>query len=708
MSLLKDHVVLVTGAGNGIGRAYAHAFAAAGARVVVNDLGGGRDGLGASDSPARKVVEEIQASGGDAVADFGSVTDAGACGQMVEAAMQRWGRLDVVVNNAGVLRDRTFMKLADEEWDLVVSVHLTGTRNVVRAAIPALSVQGGSIINTTSYSGMIGNFGQANYAAAKAGIYGFTRVLALELGRSKITANCIAPIAKTRMTAEIGMVEEEWKPEQIAPVAVFLASSLARGVTGRVFGVQGQRIHLYEVKTNDGLEKPGADIWTPAEIAEKLEGILSFPSAVTPTAALAVPEAGSPVTAVFALAPHAFRPERAGDLAMRLHFSIADGVSQTLIVKGGTCAHEVGLTGTPDCTMKTDSESIIGIFKQTLDPTKAFMKGKITADNLSVVMKFATVFDFSTPRPVAAAAAPVPEPVAAVTGAGPGSTGPQAPRTWPIGKRYDGGFAFAEPGAALAYAAATGDSSPAYAPDAPGGPICPPMFHVRMMHGLIFQIATDPELGLDLLRLVHGEHDATFHRPIRPWDLVHTRGELLSVEEKPSGLVVTSALSAFVDGQLAVAARTVYFIRGAKKPEPVRPESPHALAAVAGPPTPEPPAPELTVDLHIGSDQSLRYAVASLDDNPIHTDPATAQAAGLPAVILQGLCTMAMSAAALTRALVDNDALQVRRVAVRFARPVLNGEQLTVQAWKSATGCTFTTVNAAGKPVLSQAIIEIA
>ncbi len=682
MALLQDQVVLVTGAGNGIGRAYAHAFAAAGARVVVNDLGGGRDGAGASDAPARTVVNEIIAAGGDAIADFGSVTDPAACAGMVKAAIDRWGRLDAVVNNAGVLRDKTFVKGTDEEWDLVVAVHLSGTRNVVRAALPALSVSGGSIINTTSYTGMIGNFGQSNYGAAKAGIYGFTRVLSLELGRAKITANCIAPIAKTRMTAEIGMVEEEWTPEQIAPVAVFLASPLARTVTGRVFGVQGQRIHVYEVKTNDGVEKAGKDLWTAEEIAEKLGAITGFPTAAP--VAPAAPAAESPVSAVFALAPMAFRPDRAGDLAMRLHFAITDGVGQTLIVKDGVCTVEHALTGTPDCTMKTDSETIIGIFKQTTDPTKAFMKGKITADNLSVVMKFATVFDFSARPPVAAT------PVAAA---------PAAPvaRTWPIGKKYDGGFAFAEPTHAAAYAAATGDDSPAYLPTAPGGPICPPMFHVRLMHGLIFQIATDPELGLDILRLVHGEHDATFHRPIRPWDLVHTRGELLGVEEKSSGLVVTSALSAFVDGQLAVSCRTVYFIRGGG-----------AKGAKTEVPTTETPAPDLTVSLTVGRRQSLDYAAASLDDNPIHTDPATATAAGLPGVILQGLCTMAMSAAALTRALADNDARQLRRVAVRFARPVLNGELLTIQAWNRPNGCAFTTVNDAGKPVLTQALIELA
>ncbi len=282
------------------------------------------------------------------------------------------------------------------------------------------------------------------------------------------------------------------------------------------------------------------------------------------------------------------------------------------------------------------------------------------------------------------------------------ATPPAAPatrRAWPIGKKYDGGFRFAEPAHALAYAAATNDSSPAYHG---ATPICPPMFHVRLMHSLIFQIATDPELGLDLLRLVHGEHDAQFHRPIRPWDLVHTRGELLSVEEKSSGLVVTSALYAFVDGELAVSCRTVYFIRGeAKKAESVAPARP------ATPPA-APPPPDVSCAVHVSSDQSLKYAAASLDDNPIHTDPATATAAGLPAIIVQGLCTMALSAAALTRALADNDATQVRRVAVRFARPVLNGQALVVHGWNAEHGCTFTTVNEAGQAVLSQAHFELA
>ena len=207
-----------------------------------------------------------------------SVTDPAGCARMVAAATERWGRLDCVVNNAGILRDRSFVKMSDEEWSTVLAVHLDGTRNVIKAALPALLVAGGSIINTTSISGMLGNnFGQSNYGAAKAGIYGLTRVLAVELARSRITVNAIAPIAKTRMTAELERVEASWGPERVAPLVVYLASDLSRHVTGRIFGVKGNRIHAYVVQVNEGVDKPGPDAWTAEEIAARFDEIVAFP-----------------------------------------------------------------------------------------------------------------------------------------------------------------------------------------------------------------------------------------------------------------------------------------------------------------------------------------------------------------------------------------------------------------------------------------------
>ena len=209
MGLLDGKVVLITGAGGGIGRAHALAMAAEGARIVVNDLGGSRDGVGGDDAMASAVVREIEEAGGEAVANFDSVTDAEGCQRMVAAAIDTWGRLDVVVNNAGILRDKTFAKMTDAEWFPVLDVHLNGTRNVCVAALDALKESEGAIINTTSYSGMIGNFGQSNYGAAKAGIYGFSRVLSLELRKYGISVNCVAPVAKTRMTEDIAMVEDD-------------------------------------------------------------------------------------------------------------------------------------------------------------------------------------------------------------------------------------------------------------------------------------------------------------------------------------------------------------------------------------------------------------------------------------------------------------------------------------------------------------------
>ncbi len=682
----SDRVVLITGAGNGIGRAHALAFAAEGARVLVNDLGGGRDGSGGGQGPAHAVAAEIVAAGGDALANSESVTDPGGCERMVAAALDRWGRLDVVVNNAGILRDKSFGKMTEAEWDLVIAVHLKGTYNVCKAAIPALSRQGGAIVNTTSVSGMIGNYGQSNYAAAKAGIYGLTRVLAMELQKAGITVNAIAPIAKTRMTDDIERVSAELTAGHISPVVVFLASEAAKAITGTIVGVAGQRLHLYEVHMNEGVEKPGADPWTIAEIARDWARITAFEEAPKAAAPAAGPDR---VREAFSYVPLAFRADRAGDWKARLHFAVKDGSSQTLVIENGLCKVEDGLTGAPDCTLKTDSETIIGIFNQQIAPDKAFMKGKITADNMGVLMKFAMYFDFSARPPATATPAPGPVPVVI----------PEvvAAKVWPIGKTYEDGAKFADPTFAAMYADCTGDTSAAYAgPEA----IVPPMFHVRLFHGIMFRIATDPELELDLLRLVHGEHDATFHRAIQPWDLVQIRAKLESVEEKASGIIVTSRMYGFVDGTLAVEAKTTYFVRA--------PKGASGTPKAPPPPAPDRGAPAFEATIPIAADLSIRYAVPSGDDNPIHIDPATARAAGHRDLILQGLCTMAMTGAAATRAVGNNDARRIHRLAVRFARPVANGGTLTTRGWRVAPGVySLETADEGGDLVISQATLEL-
>ena len=278
MGLLDGKVAVITGAGGGIGRAEALLFAKEGAKVVVNDLGGARDGTGSSDAMASKVVEEIKAAGGEAVASFDSVATPDGAAKIVKAAVDAFGRLDVLVNNAGILRDKTLLKMDEAMWDVVIAVHLKGTFLCTQAAAKQMIAQGGGgrIVNTTSVSGMMGNFGQANYAAAKAGIYGFTRTAAVELQKQRITVNAIAPIAKTRLTEDLPQFQtgmDSLTPDHVAPAALFLGSDLCADRTGHVLAVAGARMYVYKVVESTGKFKDEHAAWTANEIAENWESI---------------------------------------------------------------------------------------------------------------------------------------------------------------------------------------------------------------------------------------------------------------------------------------------------------------------------------------------------------------------------------------------------------------------------------------------------
>ncbi|WP_394375553.1 SDR family oxidoreductase [Stutzerimonas frequens] len=234
----EDKVVIVTGAGGGLGRAHALLFARHGARVVVNDLGGSTQGEGANSSAADRVVEEIRQAGGEAVANHDSVTDGD---RIVQQALDTYGRIDVVVNNAGILRDKTFHKMDDADWDLVYRVHVEGSYKVTRAAWSHMREQDyGRVIFTASTSGIYGNFGQSNYGMAKLGLYGLTRTLALEGRKNNVLVNAIAPTGGTRMTEGLipPQVFEQLKPELVSPLVVYLGSEQCQD-TGGLFEVGG-------------------------------------------------------------------------------------------------------------------------------------------------------------------------------------------------------------------------------------------------------------------------------------------------------------------------------------------------------------------------------------------------------------------------------------------------------------------------------------
>ncbi|HEX3855175.1 MAG TPA: SDR family NAD(P)-dependent oxidoreductase [Polyangiaceae bacterium] len=278
MGLLDGKVTVVTGAGNGIGRATALLFAREGAQVLVNDLGGNRDGSGSAPSAADAVVAEIRRAGGTAEVSYESVATKHGAEAIVDRAISAFGRIDVLLNNAGILRDKTLLKLSLEDWQAVLDVHLTGSFLCTQAAAQKMKEQGsGSIINTTSVSGMLGNFGQSNYAAAKAGIYGLTRTASIELQRFGVRVNAVAPIAKTRLTEDLPMfekIEESLSAEHVAPAHLFLASPLSHDVTGVVLAVAGGRMSVFKVVESPGKYKEDdAGVWSAHEIADHFESI---------------------------------------------------------------------------------------------------------------------------------------------------------------------------------------------------------------------------------------------------------------------------------------------------------------------------------------------------------------------------------------------------------------------------------------------------
>jgi NAD(P)-dependent dehydrogenase (short-subunit alcohol dehydrogenase family) len=289
-NIVAGKVAIVTGAGRGIGRGIALLLAREGARVVVCDIGASLDGAGADVGPAQTVVNEIEKAGGEAIASTASIGEPSNAEKIVAAALDQFGRVDILVNNAGILRDRIFHRMSWSDWSDVINVHLHGSFAMSRACATHFREQNsGSFVHMTSTSGLVGNFGQANYMAAKMGIVGLSRGIALDMARFNVRSNCIAPFAWTRMIDSIPAESEQEKervarmremsPEKIAPLTVYLASDRAEGITGQILSVRNNEIYLFNqnrpirtIHRSDG--------WTPEKLDAQLKG--AFAPSFTP------------------------------------------------------------------------------------------------------------------------------------------------------------------------------------------------------------------------------------------------------------------------------------------------------------------------------------------------------------------------------------------------------------------------------------------
>jgi len=288
--IVAGKVAVVTGAGRGIGRAVALLMAQEGARLVVCDIGASLDGAGSDSGPAHEVVAEIKKAGGQAIASTLSISEPGNAENIVQAALDAFGRVDILVNNAGILRDRIFHRMSWSDWSDVINVHLHGSFAMSRACATHFRAQNsGAYVHMTSTSGLVGNFGQANYMAAKMGIVGLSRGIALDMARFNVRSNCVAPFAWTRMIDSIPAETEEEKervarfremtPEKIAPLVVYLASDRAAGVTGQILSVRNNEIYLFN-QTRPIRTLHRSDGWTPEKLEAQLKN--AFAASLTP------------------------------------------------------------------------------------------------------------------------------------------------------------------------------------------------------------------------------------------------------------------------------------------------------------------------------------------------------------------------------------------------------------------------------------------
>ncbi len=396
-----DRVAIVTGAGAGLGRIYALELARRGARIVVNDLGGSRDGAGdGSSSPADRVVEEIRAAGGKAVASYDSVSTADGGANIVQAALDAFGSVDILINNAGILRDKSFIKMAPEAWHAVLDVHLKGAYNVTRPAFAVMKKKGyGRVVMTTSAAGLYGNFGQANYAAAKMGLVGLMNTLKLEGEKYGIKVNTVAPIAASRLTEDVMPPDlfARSQPAFVSPLVLYLCAERCP-VSGNIYNAGMGFFNRAAVVTGPGkvLAEAG-QVPSPESVMENLEAISDlaggriYPdlnaqvndilTAVQKPAAPAGEVQGfSSVSAVFEAMPGAFVADAAADVSAVFQYVIAGAGEWHCVVEGGSCTVAAGVHDSPTCILKIADTDFLKMMNGQLPPMQAYTSGKLKID----------------------------------------------------------------------------------------------------------------------------------------------------------------------------------------------------------------------------------------------------------------------------------------------------------------------------------------
>jgi len=395
-------VAIVTGAGAGLGRAYALELAKRGAKVVVNDLGGARDGSGeGAAAPADKVIEEIKALGGEAVANYDSVSTAQGGENIVKTALDAFGKVDILINNAGILRDKSFLKMEPENWKAIMDVHLNGAYNVTRPAMQVMRENlYGRIIMTSSAAGLYGNFGQTNYSAAKMALVGFMNTLKLEGMKYDINVNTVAPIAASRLTEDVMPPDlfEKSKPEFVVPMVLYLCSDECKE-TGAIFSAGMGYFNRAAILTGPAVQLGDPDnIPTPEQVSENwekinsLEGARELGDANAAIFALVSPPSDEPeegevetaeddfsVKNIFEQMPDAFNPEAAKgvDVVFQYHISGPGGGDWIVAVKEEACKIEAGTADKPTCTLKIGDSDFIDLVQGKLNPMQAYTSGKL-------------------------------------------------------------------------------------------------------------------------------------------------------------------------------------------------------------------------------------------------------------------------------------------------------------------------------------------